>query len=101
MGYSPWGHKESDMPERLVTHFLFYSAVKTFWDGVGGLLPWDLPPGLALSLPGGPHRSREKDDQRMPTGRAVCPTQGAPSTPDVCLVGSTGSFKIRQNRTRC
>ena len=35
MGYSPWGHKESDMTERLVTRLLFYSAVKTFWHGVG------------------------------------------------------------------
>ena len=38
MGYSPRGHKESDMTERLVTRLLFYSAVKTFWDGAGGTL---------------------------------------------------------------
>ena len=26
MGYSPWGHKESDMTERLNFHFLSFSC---------------------------------------------------------------------------
>ena len=28
VGYSPWGHKESDMTERLHFHFLFFTIIK-------------------------------------------------------------------------
>ena len=34
MGYSPWGHKESDMTEQLIlSHFLEVRKSAVYWQG--------------------------------------------------------------------
>ena len=56
MGYSPWGRKESDMPERAYTHNVFYCQITNGEAGAPGGLsllqscPAGGEKGLALYL---------------------------------------------------
>ena len=59
MGYSPWGHKESDMTEHAHVHHDLHPAssgghTQSLWQAaeLGGVTPWQAPWG-SLPTPGG------------------------------------------------